>query len=176
LLVSEQAYKQLTNGTKIQVLYSQHLQVPQTIEAAGRSYVLSESSSLEEPVNALVLLLLGLVLFCYPATLACWGWRDLFIEQMAPEYRSTIVGRVVGKRTLESTQSSRMGRISVGKGFSWYGIALQPAPGNKKQGIVTFSVNEEHFSRAQEEEWVQIQYSPHLHYVYGCTSQDVPLS
>jgi hypothetical protein len=176
LLVSEQAYKQLTNGTKVQVLYSQHLQVPQAIKAAGQSYALSEGSSLEEPVNALVLLLLGLVLFCYPTMLARWGWRDLFIEQMMPEYRSTIMGRVVGKRTLESAQSSRPGRIRVGKGFRWYGIALQAAPGNKKQDIATFSGNEEHFSRAQEGEWVLVQYSPHLHYVYDCTSQDTSLS
>jgi hypothetical protein len=167
LSVPENAYQQLVDGTTIQLLYSQHLQVPLTIVAAGQRYPLSETSSLEEPANAFLPLLLGLLLLCYPAVLARWGWRDLFIERMAPEQIHRLNATVVGKRNLLTGQNSRPGRTHLSKGRAWYGLALRPATTQKEQKILTFSVKEENFSAVDEGDQIQIRYSPHLHYVYA---------
>ncbi|HTK10875.1 MAG TPA: hypothetical protein VL485_27130 [Ktedonobacteraceae bacterium] len=167
LSVPKTAYQRLTDGTSVQVLYSQHLQVPLAIKAGRQRYILTETSSLNEPGTALLPLLLGLLLLCYPAILAHWGWRDLLIRRLTPEYIPDMAATVVGKRTLQITPADRPGRISVGRGHIWYGIALQSARSEKPQAIVTFSVGEEQFSRLEEGDHVQVRYSPHLHYVYA---------
>ncbi|HEY4382903.1 MAG TPA: hypothetical protein VGN34_00295 [Ktedonobacteraceae bacterium] len=167
LNVPEAAYQRLTDGTGVWVLYSQHLQVPLAIETGGQRYILPETSSLNEPGTALLPLLLGLLLLCYPAILAHWGWRDLLIQRLTPEHIHNLVATVVGKRTLQITQNNRPGRINVGRGHVWYGIALRPALSEKPHAIVTFSVGEEQFSRLEEGDHVQVRYSPHLHYIYA---------
>ncbi len=175
LIVSTSAYQLLLDTTKIQVLYSQHLQIPLVILASGQRYPLAESSSLDEPGNALLPFLFGLILLIYPAVLARWGWRDLFIERVAPEQLSSLLGKITDKRQVKTTQSSRPGRISTGKGGLWHGIALQPLipdKANKQQSIITFRIDEERFLSLQEGDYVQIRYSPHLHYVYSVSNEN----
>lgn len=108
--------------------------------------------------------LLGLLLFCYPALLARWGWRDLLIQRLSPEQIPDLTAEVIRKRSTQLSRYNRPGRVGVGGERLWYGVALQF---EKQQAIIPFSVREEQFSTLQEGDRVRVRYSPHLHYVYA---------
>jgi hypothetical protein len=168
LLVPQNAYDELKDGSPLEILYTQHLQVPLSLESMGKHYSLSETSSLENPDNSLFLLLPGLLLLCYPALLARWAWHDLFIERFLPSDICTLHAEVVGKRTLTTHMHNRRTRIGLVRGQGWNGVALQPMG---KQHVLTFQVDQERFSSIQEGDRVLIRYSPHLHYVYSLTPE-----
>ena len=169
ILVPQSAYDALKDGSSVNLIYTQHLQVPLSLQSTQYTYPLTETSILESPFNALVLLLPGLLLFSYPALLTRWAWRDLFIERFLPKDILSLHAEVVGKRTLTpGLQQQRRARLLNGQ--AWYGVALRPAQPIGKQTILIFQIDGTHFSTLQEGDWLFLRYSPHLHYVYSLTA------
>ena len=75
--VSHVIAQSLHIGDNVIVDYSQRLHFPFALESGGQRYLLPGTSSAGNPFGSIALILLGLVIFPYPAFLAFWGWRDL---------------------------------------------------------------------------------------------------
>ncbi len=153
-------------GDHVILDYSQRLHFLYALESGGQRYLLPGTSSAGNPLGSVALVLLGLVIFPYPAFLAYWGWRDL---QAQAGY--TMTARIVGLRSSKQTRSPQPGLTS--RMFrSSYTMALEPVDSTSFHEIVTFVLKEEMYRSLREGTVVEVMYSPNLHYVYGLKQVD----
>lgn len=148
-------------GDHVLVDYSQRLHYPYALESGGQRYLLLGTSSAGNPFGSVALVLLGLVIFPYPAFLVVWGWGDLQAQS-----RNTMTARIVDLHSSKQARAPQPGITSRVFRTS-YTVALEPVGTSIFQGVVTFSVKEEMYLSLRERAVVQITYSPNLHYVYG---------
>ena len=147
-------------GDTVIVEYSQRLHFPYALESRGQRYVLPGTSSAGNPFGSIALLLLGLVIFPYPAFLASWGWRDVQAKE-----RNIMKARIVDLRSSKQAHTPRPG-ITSPISRTTYRVTLEPINTSFSQEVVTFSINEEMYRTLRTKTLVQISYSPNLHYVY----------
>lgn len=153
-------------GDQVIVDYSQRLHFPYALESGGHPYLLPGTSSAGNPFGSVALVILGLIIFPYPAFLAIWGWRDL---QAQNGY--IITGRIVELRSTKQARTPQPG-ITSRVFRSSYTVALDAISPSSFQDIVTFSLKEDMYLSLHERETVQITYSPNLHYVYALKHVD----
>jgi hypothetical protein len=153
-------------GDHVILDYSQRLHFPYALESGGQRYRLPGTSSAGNPFGSVALMLLGLVLFPYPAFLAFWGWRDLQAQGGC-----TMMARIVGLRSSKQARSPQPG-LTPRIFRSSYTVALEPADSSTFQEVVTFVIKEEMYRSLREGTVVQITYSPNLHHVYGMKQVD----
>ena len=158
--VSHAAAQSLHIGNTVIVDYSQRLNFPYALESGGQRYLLPGTSSAGNPFGSIALLLLGLVIFPYPAFLASWGWRDLQAED-----RNIMKARIVDLSSSKQAHTPRPG-ITSPISRTTYRVTLEPINTSFSQEVVTFSINEEMYRTLRTKTLVQISYSPNLHYVY----------
>ena len=161
LTVSASTFQQVGMNAIVTVDYSQHLHFAYALDYAGRHYPLPGTTAAGNPVGSVALLLVGLLLLPYPALLTHWGWQDLLIERYKQAKLTRMTARVVDKRATTRTRTAQPGLTGRGT-RPWYGLALLP---EATQRIRTFSVDQETYERVQSGVYVDIVYSPHLHYV-----------
>jgi len=169
-VVSKAAFYALHNGDTVLVDYTQHLHFPYALEGSRRIYALPGASMADNPIGSVALLLLGILLFPYPALLLLWGVRDVRSEQSKRDGCCTMRARVVSKRAATRTQGERnTSRPGLTPRLSrpWYGLALDPVEQGLFQRMMTLSVSYEVYHSVKEGALVQVRYSPHLHYVYA---------
>ena len=147
-------------GDTVMVDYSQRLHFPYALESRGQRYLLPGTSSAGNPFGSIALLVLGLVIFPYPAFLAFWGWRDLQAQG-----GNRMTAGIVDLRSSKLARAPQPG-ITSRVFRTTYTIALEPINASFSQEIVTFSIKEEMYLALRTRALVQITYSPHLHYVY----------
>jgi hypothetical protein len=164
--VTQVTAQSLRSGDHVIVDYSQRLHFPYALESGGQRYLLPGTSSAGNPFGSVALVLLGLVIFPYPAFLAFWGWRDL---QAQSGY--TMTARIVSLRSSKQARSPQPGITSRVFRTS-YTIALEPIDASFFQDVVTFSIKEETYHTLREGMVIQITYSPYLHYVYALKQVD----
>jgi hypothetical protein len=153
-------------GDRVILDYSQRLHFPYALERGGQRYLLPGTSSAGNPLGSVALVLLGLVIFPYPAFLAFWGWSDL---QAQAGY--TMTARIVGLRSSKQTRSPQPGLTS--RMFrSSYTVVLEPVDSTSFQEAVTFVIKEEMYRSLREGTIVEVMYSPNLHHVYGLKQVD----
>ena len=87
--------------------YSQRLHFPYALESGGQRYLLLGTSSAGNPFGSVALVLLGLVIFPYPAFLVFWGWGDLQAQS-----GDTMTARVVGLRSSKQVRAPQPGITS----------------------------------------------------------------
>src|SRR6266480_7869773 len=153
-------------GDTVIVDYSQRLHFPYALESGGQRYLLPGTSSAGNPFGSIALLLLGLVIFPYPAFLAFWGWRDLQAKD-----RNIMKARIVDLRSSKQAHTPRPG-ITSPISRTTYRVTLEPINTSFSQEVVTFSINEEMYRTLRTKTLVQISYSPNLHYVYAMKQVD----
>ena len=158
--VSQVTAQSLHIGEPVIVDYSQRLHFPYALESGGRRYLLPGTSSAGNPFGSVALILLGLVIFPYPAFLAFWGWRDLRAQG-----GNTMTARIVDLRSSKQARTPQPGITSRIFRTS-YSVALEPINASFSQEVVIFSIKEEMYLSLHEKAVVQITYSPNLHYVY----------
>lgn len=146
--------------------YSQRLHFPYALESRGQRYLLPGMSPAGNPFGSVALMLLGLLIFPYPAFLASWGWRDL-----QARVECTMTARIVGLRSSKQTRTLQPGITSRVFRTS-YTVALEPVDSSTFQDVVTFVLKEELYRSLREGAIVQISYSPNLHYVYALKQVD----
>jgi len=164
--VTQVTAQSLHSGDHVIVDYSQRLHFPYALESGGQRYLLPGTSSAGNPFGSVALVLLGLVIFPYPAFLAFWGWRDL---QAQSGY--TMTARIVSLGSSKQARSPQPGITSRVFRTS-YTVALEPLDASFFQDVVTFSIKEEMYLSLRERTVVQITYSPNLHYVYTLKQVD----
>lgn len=169
--VSQAQSRAFRDGDSVVALYSPHLQVLYGLVDNGQVYLLPGSSVASSMFGAAALLLIGLLLFPYPAVLASWGWRDMLAEAGRLGALSLARARVVGLRAAANRLESRASRPGLTGRLtrsSWHGVALVPAdaPEGMQAAPVTFSVSAEVYQRLREGDIVEIVFAPHLRYVY----------
>ena len=159
--VSHAAAQSLHIGDTVIVDYSQRLNFPYALESGGQRYLLPGTSSAGNPFGSIALLLLGLVIFPYPAFLASWGWRDLQAKD-----RNIMKARIVDLRSSKQAHTPRPG-ITSPISRTTYRVTLEPINTSFSQEVVTFSIKEEMYRTLHAKTMVQVTYSPNLHYVYA---------
>jgi hypothetical protein len=164
--VTQVTAQSLRVGDRVIVDYSQRLHFPYALESGGQRYLLLGTSSAGNPFGSVALILLGLLIFPYPAFLALWGWRDL---QTQTGY--TMTARIVGLHSSKQARSPQPGITSRVFRTS-YTVVLEPIDTSIFQRVVTFSLKEEMYLSLRERAVVQITYSPNLHYVYALKQVD----
>ena len=164
--VTQVTARSLHRGDHVIVDYSQRLHFPYALESGGQRYLLPGTSSSGNPFGSVALVLLGLVIFPYPAFLAFWGWRD---QQAQSGY--TMTAKIVGLRSSKQAHTPQPGITSRVFRTS-YTLTLEPINASFFQDIVTFSIKEEMYLSLRERAVVQITYSPNLHYVYALKQVD----
>lgn len=168
-IVTSNTFHLISDNEMVNVDYSPRLHFLYALESTGHTYPLPDASAADNPLGSLAVLLLGLVLLPYPALLTLWGWQDLQPLREGRKQYCTLTARVVGIRAINTIQT----RLAARPGLfprtprPWYGVALQPINGADSQQILTFSITSEMHRYLDEEEWISITYSPHLHYVYA---------
>ncbi|HVB24645.1 MAG TPA: hypothetical protein VNG51_22095 [Ktedonobacteraceae bacterium] len=180
--VSAGAYHTIHDGDHILAEYSPMLHVLNALDSVGQQgqhsqhYVLPNSGAGGILLGAIALLLLGVLLLPYPAVLARWGWRDLYVNRHSQQGTLQISGTVVALRAADQTQMRRPGMLPRRGVRTWYGVAVLPDNTTKNTGdiknsgiarVVTLAVNQETFRTVEEGATVTITCSPHLHYVYS---------
>jgi hypothetical protein len=146
--------------------YSQRLHFPYALESGGQRYLLPGTSSSGNPFGSVAFVLLGLVIFPYPAFLAFWGWRDLQAQS-----GNTMTARIVDLHSSKQARTPQPGITSRVFRTS-YSVTLEPIDASFFRDIVTFSIKEEMYLSLRERAVVQITYSPNLHYVYALKQVD----
>lgn len=164
--VSHSTAQSLHIGYTVIVDYSQRLNVPYALESGGQRFLLPGMSSAGNPFGSIALILLGLVIFPYPAFLASWGWRDLQAQG-----GSIMTARIVDLHSSKEARSSRPG-ITPPISRTTYTVALKPINASFSKEVVTFSIKEEMYHTLRTHSLVQITYSPNLHYVYALKQVD----
>ena len=159
--VSHAVAQSLHIGDTVIVDYSQRLNFPYALESGGQRYLLPGTSSAGNPFGSIALLLLGLVVFPYPAFLASWGWRDLQAQG-----GSVMTARIVDLRSSKQARTPRPG-ITSPVSRTTYTVTLEPINTSFSQAVVTFSIKEEMHRTLHTKTMVQVTYSPNLHYVYA---------
>src|SRR5436305_15047367 len=117
--------------------YSQRLHFPFALESGGQYYLLPGTSSAGNPFRSIALLVLGLVIFPYPAFLAFWGWRDLQAQS-----GNIMTARIVDLRSSKQAHAPQPG-ITSPVSRTTYTVALEPINASFSQEVVTFSIKEE---------------------------------
>ncbi len=169
--VTQAQAQAIHNGDAVVAFYSPHLLVLYALEDHGRTYSLPGSSVASSMFGAAALLLIGLILFPYPAALASWSWRDMLAESGRLGERRRAQARIIGLRAAANrleTSMKRPGLVGRLTHSSWHGVALIPAevPEGMHATPVTFSISAEAYQRLHEGDIVEIVFAPHLHYVY----------
>jgi hypothetical protein len=159
--VTRETAQALHIGDHVLLDYSKRLRFPYALESGGQRYLLLGTSSAGNPFGSVALILLGLLIFPYPAFLAFWGWRDL-----QARVACTLTGKVVALRSSKQSRTPQPG-ITPRLFRSSYTLALEPVDSSTFQGVVTFVIKEEMYLSLREGAVVQITYSPNLHYVYA---------
>jgi len=118
------------------------------------------TSSASNPFGSIALLLLGLIIFSYPAFLASWGWHDLQAQS-----GNIMTARIVEIRSSKLTRTPQPG-ITSPISRTTYTVVLEPINASFSQEVVTFSIKEEMYLTLRKGMVVRITYSPNLHYVY----------
>jgi hypothetical protein len=158
--VSHAVAQSLHIGDTVIVDYPHRLNVPYALEIGGQQYLLPGTSSAGNPFGSIALVILGLIIFPYPALLATWGWRDLQIQS-----GDIMIARIVELRSSKQTRTPQPG-ITSPISRTTYTVALEPIHTSISQEVVTFSIKEEMYLTLRKGTVVQITYSPNLHYVY----------
>ena len=169
--VSQSASKAISDGDAILLDYSPRLQFLYALDFAGHRYNLPGSSAGGNPANSLALLLIGLVLFPYPALLTRWGWLDMHAnhgDQVGGT--STIIATVVALRSTQQVRRTNRPGLTPRFSGSWYGVALQPLNSDE---IRTFSIREQAYPLLRENTIVEVAFSPQLHYVYSIEERNL---
>ena len=164
--VSHATAQSLHIGDNVIVDYSQRLHFPFALESGGQRYLLPGTSSVGYPFGSIALLVLGLLIFPYPAFLAFWGWRDL-----QEQGGNRMTARIVDLRSSKQARAPQPG-ITSRVFRTTYTVALEPINASFSQEVVTFSIKEEMYLALRERAIVQITYSPNLHYVYALKQVD----
>jgi hypothetical protein len=164
--VSHSMAQSLHIGDPVIVDYSQRLNFPYALERAGQRYLLPGTSSAGNPFGSIALIVLGLIIFPYPALLALWGWRDLQAQG-----GNRMKARIVD---LHSSKQARVPQPGITSRVfrTTYTVALEPINASFSQEVVTFSIKEELYLTLRKKAIVQITYSPNLHYVYAVKEVD----
>lgn len=169
--VSQSTSKAISDGDAILVDYSPRLHFLYALDYAGQRYTLPGTSASGSPVGSLALLLVGLVLFPYPALLTRWGWLDLHTKYEGQEReQSAIIAIVVALRSTQQTRRTNRPGLTPRFSGSWYGVALRPLDSDE---IRTFSIGEKTYQRLRNNSIVEITFSPQLHHVYSIEERDV---
>ena len=164
------ASRNIHDGEHVLVDYSPRLHFLYALDSKGQHYLIPGSSAFGNPFGSFALLLLGVVLFPYPALLALWAWRDLNIGR-SNRKKQQMTARVVGLRAATSSDTRRTGMMPV-PSRSWHGVALWPVavdPGISRR-VIPFSISEHTHALLHEGDRVEITYSPNMHYVYSIYS------
>jgi hypothetical protein len=164
--VSHATAQSLHIGETVIVDYSQRLNFPYALEIAGQQYLLPGTSSAGNPFGSIALLILGLVIFPYPAFLASWGWRDLQTQN-----GEVMTARIVELRSSKQTRTPQPG-ITSPISRPTYTVALEPISASFSQDVITFALKEDMYRTLRTKTLVQITYSPNLHYVYAVKQVD----
>jgi hypothetical protein len=164
--VSNAIAQSLHIGDTVIVDYSHRLNVPYALVIGEQQYLLPGTSSTGNPFGSLSLVILGLIIFPYPAFLATWGWRDLQAQNV-----NIMMARIVELRSSKQTRTPQPG-ITSPISRPTYTVALEPGGSTFSQDVVTFSIKEEMYRTLRPKTFVQISYSPNLHYVYAVKQVD----
>ncbi len=164
--VSHVTAQSLHIGEHVIVDYSQRLHFPYALESGGQLYLLPGTSSAANPFGSIALIILGLVIFPYPAFLALWGWRDLQAQG-----GNRMTARIVD---LHSSKQARTPQPGITSRIirTTYTVVLEPINASFSQEVVTFSIKEEMYLALRTKAVVQITYSPNLHYIYALKQVD----
>jgi hypothetical protein len=164
--VSHATAQSLHIGDTVIVDYSHRLNVPYALQIGGQQYLLPGTSSAGNPFGSIALVILGLIIFPYPALLATWGWRDLQTQN-----GDKMTARIVELRTSKQTRTPQPG-ITSPISRTTYTVTLEPINASFSKESVTFSIKEEMYRTLRTKTFVQITYSPNLHYVYAVKQVD----
>jgi len=164
--VSRATAQSLHIGDTVIIDYSRRLNVPFALEIGGQQYLLPGTSSAGNPFGSIALVILGLIIFPYPALLAIWGWRDLQIQN-----GDIMTARIVELRSSKQTRTSQPG-ITSPISRPTYTMALEPVGVFFLQEIITFSIKEDMYRALRTKTFVQITFSPNLHHVYAVKQVD----
>ena len=164
--VSHAIAQSLHIGDTIIVDYAHRLNVPYALEIGGQQYLLPGTSSAGNPFGSIALVILGLIIFPYPALLAIWGWRDLQIQ-----HEDIMTGQIVELRSSKQTRTSQPG-ITSPITRPTYTMMLEPVGASFSQDVITFSIKEDMYRALRTKTFVQITFSPNLHYVYAVKQVD----
>jgi hypothetical protein len=164
--VSHVTAQSLHIGDNVIVDYSQRLNFPYALESGGQRYLLPGTSSAGNPFGSVALIVIGLVIFPYPAFLALWGWRDLQAQG-----GNRMTARIVDLRSSKQARAPQPG-ITSRVFRTTYTVVVEPIIASFSQEVLTFSITEEMYLSLRERTVVQITYSPNLHYVYALKQVD----
>jgi hypothetical protein len=164
--VSHEVAQSLHRGESVTVDYSRRLDFPYALESAGHFYLLPGTSSAGNPFGSIALMILGLIIFPYPAFLASWAWRDLQ-AQGGNKMTASIV-------ELRSSKLDRTPQPGITSPISrpTYSMVVEPIDASFSQDIVTFRIKEDLYHDLRPKSLTEIIYSPHLHYVYTVKQVD----
>ncbi len=164
--VSHTDAQSLHFGEAVTVYYSQRLNLPYAIESEGHVYLLPGTSSSGNPFGSIALMLLGLIIFPYPAFLASWAWRDLQVQS-----GNKMVARVLA---LHSSKENRIPHPGITSPISRpsYSMVVEPIDTSYSQDVVTFPIKEDLYHELRLRSLVEITYSQHLHYIYSVKQVD----
>ncbi len=158
--VTQETAQALHIGDHVILDYSQRLHFPYALESNGQHHLLPGTSSAGNVFGSVALVLLGMLIFPYPAFLAFWGWRDL-----QARVACTLTGRIVDLRSSKQTRNPQPG-ITSRVFRTAHSVVLKPVDPSTLQDVVTFVIKEELYRSLRKGAVVQISYSPNLHYVY----------
>ncbi len=163
LVVSTAAFQHLPVGTPLRIDYAPRLSQPYALDFQGQHYLLPGRNADGNPIGALSLLLIALLVLPYPALIAHWGWRDLLDRARGVGYCS-LTARVLARRSSGNPLASHRQQpgLSARIAHSWYAVALQAQDGPP----LVFHVSQEMYEEVHLNEQIRITYTPHTHYLY----------
>src|SRR5579883_1206794 len=144
-------------GERVILDFSPRLHTLYALESKGQRYNLPGSSPVGNPLGAIALIVLGLLLFPYPFFLARWSWRDI------REGSQSIDGTIIALKTSAHLRKRTPGLTSRLM-RAWYMVDVQPSRGGAE---MQFRVNETRYAALFVGEKVRLEYSSHLRYVYS---------
>lgn len=155
--ISPALHASIQPGEQVILDFSPRLHTLYALESKGQHYNLPGSSSAGNPLGAIALIVLGLLLLPYPFFLARWGWRDV------REGSQSIAGTISALNTSAHLRKRTPGLTSRLM-RSWYMVDVQPVRGGTE---LQFRVNETRYTALFVGEKVRLAYSPNLRYVYS---------
>lgn len=164
--VSHETAQSLHIGESVIVDYSQRLDVPYALEYKGQFYMLPGTSSAGNPFGSIALMLLGLIIFPYPAFLSSWAWRDLQAQG-----GNKMTARIVVLRSSKQNRTPQPG-ITSPISRTMYSMVVEPIDTSFLQDLVTFPIKEDLYHELRPKTVVEITYSPHLHHIYSVKQVD----
>ena len=164
--VSHEVAQSLQRGETVTVDYAGRLDLPYALESAGHLYLLPGTSSAGNPFGSIALMILGLIIFPYPAFLASWAWRDLQVQG-----GNKMVARTVALRSSRQNRAPQPG-ITSPISRPTYSMVVETIDTSFSQDIVTFRIKEDLYHELRPKTYTEITYSPHLHYVYSVKQVD----